>query len=369
MIYLDHNATTHMHPSSRRLVDELLLRPMNPSAIHKIGREGKSVIEKARRQLAELLGVRDNMRDYRITFTASGTEASNIVIQNFRDGEIFAANFEHSSISKPTEELGNVNIVDVCSNGLIDLEDLERKLSLSTTGRKLVSLMIANNETGIIQPVKEAAKIARKYGAMIHSDAVQGVGKIPIDFIGLDVDFITVSGHKFGGGTGAGALIFRDEIHMKPIIYGGGQERSLRSGTENVLAIAAMGEAAARCKADLAERAKQMRQIRDYLEVKLLEKMPNTKIVGQEIDRIPNTTLILNSGKDAETLVISLDLKGFAISSGSACSSGKVGESATLRSMGYSLEEMKSAIRVSVSYNTTIREIDKFLQAFGEINK
>jgi cysteine desulfurase len=229
--------------------------------------------------------------------------------------------------------------------------------------------MLANNETGIIQPIKKICDIAHDYGVLVHSDCVQAAGKIEIDLPDLGIDFLSISGHKFGGPMGSAALVAKTSIPLQPQIIGGGQERSLRSGTENVPAIVGFGEAAKLAKNELSERQAHMLKLQTKLEKMLLASDHDIKIVGTDVDRLPNTSLIFNLNKKAELQLIALDLKGVAVSSGSACSSGKTSPSHVLSACGYSDEIIYSALRISVGINTTEQDIDKFIEIYNEINK
>lgn len=368
MIYLDHNSTTNILDEARKAMIEVLAKPLNASAIHGFGREGKKIIEKARKQIAKLVGVSDHFRDYNITFTSSGTEANNLILANFKNGEIFISAIEHASIMAHKGSENNIHVIKVNENGILDLVSLENKLSENTSDRKLLSVIFANNETGVIQNIKEITKIAHNLGVLVHSDCVQAVGKIPVDLVDLDIDFATISAHKIGGPIGSGALISKAKYHLIPHIIGGGQERGLRSGTENIAAIAGFGVAAEFIWQNQELKYKYLKNLRDYLEEKIIKDFPNIKIVNQESPRLPNTSLMINLDKKAETQIIVLDLKNIAISSGAACSSGKVGSSKTLEAMGFSQEERDSAIRISIGISTTKTEIDKFLETYREIN-
>ena len=366
---MDHNATTPMHPLVIEMMIKLAERPLNPSSIHAYGREGKAVIERAREQIAELAGIRKIMKDYQITFTSSGTEANNLIMTNFRDGEIFISAVEHASIAVYRQYMTNIKVINVDQNGIIDRLDLEAKLQVSSNLKKLVSVMLANNETGVIQPMQEVTRLAHQYGALVHSDAAQAPGKIPIDMIEPDLDFVSLSAHKFGGPLGAGALIAREKHQLVPVIIGGGQEKNRRSGTENVLAIAGFGKAAEIVKAEQKNRHTKMIELRDRLEKSLITHIPDLTIAGYNTGRLPNTSLLINENKTAETQIIALDLKGIAVSSGAACSSGKVAASSVLKAMGYNEKQAKSAIRVSVGADTTDSEIEQFIKTYITINE
>jgi len=359
-----------MHPDVRKKMQTLTEHgPLNPSSVHSYGRKGKSVLENARKSIASLLGISECFRDYQITFTASGTEANNLLLSNFKDGEIFIAATEHPSIFAHSKIMNNITIIDVDKNGALNVEDLIQKLQNSKAEKKLVSVMLANNETGVIQPIKQISDIAHNYGALMHSDCVQAAGKIEVNILNLNVDFISISAHKFGGPMGAGALIGKISIPLQALIIGGGQERSLRSGTENVPAIVGFGEAANIAQIELDECFNHMNKLHVKLEKALLASDHNIEIAGANTTRLPNTSLIINVDKKAETQLIALDLQGVAVSSGSACSSGKATSSYVLSAMGYSEEKINSALRISVGLNTTEKDIDGFLKIYNEINK
>lgn len=368
MIYLDHNATTELLEEAKKAMIAAMEKPINPSAVHAFGREGKKIVEHARRQIAEAIGIGNNFRDYRITFTSSGTEANNLIISNFKDGEIFVSAVEHPSILEHLKFVSNIRLIAVDENGILDKEDLRAKLSQSKAQKKLVSVLFANNETGVLQNIKGIAEIAHSFGAAIHSDAVQVFGKMELDMKTLDVDFITISAHKIGGPVGSGALIGKAQYHLLPSIIGGGQEKGLRSGTENIVAISGFGTAAEIVAKNYQERYEKLQNLRNYLEHNLKQNFPIIKIAGEKVDRLPNTSLIINDKKKAETQIIAFDLKNIAISSGAACSSGKIGSSATLSAMGFSESEKASAIRISIGFTNTKEDIDKFLGIYKEIN-
>ncbi|MDP4708575.1 MAG: cysteine desulfurase [Rickettsiaceae bacterium] len=370
MIYLDHNATTHMHPNVKKKMQELLEHePLNPSSIHSYGRKGKSVLEIARKSIASLLGIADCFNDYQITFTSSGTEANNLLLSNFKDGEIFIAATEHPSIFAHSKISDNITIIRVDKNGVLDLEDLISKLQSCKSKKKLVSVMLANNETGVIQPIEQISHIAHDYGALMHSDCVQAAGKIEINIPKLNVDFVSISAHKFGGPMGAAALIGKAAIPLLAIFIGGGQERNLRSGTENVPAIVGFGEAAHIVKAELGSRFEHMNKLHIKLETALLESDHDIEIASVNVNRLPNTSLIMNVNKKAETQLIALDLQGVAVSSGSACSSGKATSSHVLLAMDYPEDKISSALRISIGVSTTEQDIDNFLKIYNNINE
>jgi cysteine desulfurase len=258
--------------------------------------------------------------------------------------------------------------IPVDGNGVVDLAAL--KILLERGGRPLVSIMLANNETGVVQPIREAARIVHEAGGLLHVDAVQGPGRIPFSMNELGADLLTLSAHKLGGPKGVGALIRREGIHIAdPLIRGGGQERGTRAGTENVAAIAGFGAAAAVVARDGIAEAGRMAALRDRLEAGIREVTPEAVILGQGAPRLPNTTLVALPGLKAETAVIALDLDGVAVSSGAACSSGKVQSSHVLAAMGVAPELAQAAIRVSFGYTTSGSDLEKFQNAWTKLAK
>lgn len=366
-VFLDYNATTPMSDEAKRVMVDLAGQTLNPSSVHSFGRKGKSFLDKARKQIALLVGLENEMRNYNITFTASGTEANNLILANYANGEIFVSAIEHASIAMPAAMIPRTYVLPTDKRGIVRLDVLEEALAGSSDNKKLVSVMLANNETGIIQPLKEIVEIAHKYGAQVHSDIVQAVGKMPLDLVDIEVDFASISGHKFGGSPGCGALIARTAYHLQPILYGGGQEKSLRSGTENILAIAATGAAAEECARTLDKRIENLRKKRDYFEDELAKRLSSIEIISKNEQRLPNSSGLIVPGKSSSLMVIALDLRGFAIGSGSACSSGKVSRSKVLEAMGYDKQLISSALRVSFGIETTMEEIDSFITVFEEI--
>ncbi|MFY9590115.1 cysteine desulfurase family protein [Rickettsia endosymbiont of Halotydeus destructor] len=366
MLYLDHNATSFTEPKVKELMLSLMEGGLNPSSIHTQGRLGKKIIEKAREQIANSVGIVINLREYEIIFTSSGTESNNLIMKNYYDGDIFIAAIEHLSIYTHIKYAPNIKIIKVDNEGIINLEELEKLLSQSNNNKKLVSIMLANNETGVIQDIAAISKITKKYGAALHSDCVQGLGRIPINIKSLGLDFCTISGHKIGAGFGSSALIASSKNSLTPLTIGGGQEKNMRSGTENVLAIACFGLAAEIVTTEIADRCKKMKELQELLE-KYLSKYKNVKIIGQSVLRLPNTSLIIVPKTDAQTKLIAFDLRGVYVSSGSACSSGKVSKSHVLNAMGLNEDEISSSIRISLSHNQTQQDIKIFIEAFEEI--
>ncbi|MDR0296608.1 MAG: cysteine desulfurase [Rickettsia sp.] len=367
MLYLDHNATTNIHPEVKKLMENLIEETYyNPSSIHIKGRYARSLVEIARQQVAKSVGVDINSREYQVIFTSSGTESNNLLMNSYYDGEIFISSIEHLSIFDHTKYRDNIKIIRVDSDGIVDIDHLEQLLLASLASKKLVSVMLANNESGVVQNIQQLVKIAKKYGAVFHSDCVQAVGKIPVNIKELAVDFATISAHKLGGIQGSSALIVKAGHTLKAMMIGGGQERNIRSGTENVLAIALFGLAISIATTEVEDRYKKMKKLQTYLEKNLFN-YKNVKIVSKNVERLPNTTLMIVPKTDAQTKLIAFDLQGIAVSSGSACSSGKVGKSHVLSSMGFSEDDARSSIRISFNYQQTIEDVASFIKAFEEI--
>lgn len=366
MIYLDHNSTTHIVPKVKEYVISLMDKEFNASSIHRSGVFARNIVEEARFQLATALGISLFSREYDITFTSSGTESNNLIMKNFYDGDIFISAIEHLSIYNHIKYAPNIKLIRVDKQGIVDLEHLEELLAQSTTSKKLVSVMMASNESGVLQDLAKISEIAKKYDARFHSDLVQSFGKIPTNIKELGLDFATISGHKIGGGLGGAALISTSRFPLTPIIIGGGQEKSVRSGTENVLAIAGFGLAAELMKENIVENQLKLKSLQEALEKKL-KKYQSINIISEGAKRLPNTTLFTVSGTDAQTKLIGFDLRYICVSSGSACSSGKISKSHVLTNMGLDEEEVKSSIRVSFGHNNTIDDIKAFMMAFKEV--
>ena len=369
--YLDWNASAPLRVEARAALSAALALTGNPSSVHHEGRAARQVVEDARGAVATLVGA--DARN--VVFTASGTEANALALTP-RLGRDRGQPFERllvSAIEHPSVLAGGrfavsaVENIPVDANGVVDLGALQGRLEALGDGRALVSLMAANNETGVIQPVAEAADLVHRHGGLVHVDAVQAAGRLALDIAALGADLLTLSAHKIGGAKGAGALIRRDEsLQIEPLIRGGGQERGSRAGTENVAAIAAFGAAAAAARAGFAAEQAHMAKLRDRLEAGL---RAEAVIFGAAAPRLPNTTLAAMPGARAETLVIAFDLDGVAISSGSACSSGKVAPSHVLAAMGVPAELARGAVRVSSGSATTEAEIERFQQVWQKLAK
>lgn len=372
--YLDWNATAPLRQEARAAMFAAADIVGNPSSIHAAGRAARRLIDQAREQVAALVGA--TARD--VVFTSGGTEANMLALTPAIDKGRGKAPRHHllvSAIEHPSVRSGgrfasdSVSEIQVDGQGQVDIAALERRLAASGTAGvcPLVSIMLANNETGIIQPVKTAAGLVHAAGGLLHVDAVQGPGRISCNFNELDADLLTFSAHKLGGPKGAGALIKRADLHIEPQITGGGQERGQRAGTENVPGIVGFGAAAEAARTGLAAEAARMAQMRDQLEAGIRQIAADAVIFGAQARRLPNTTLFAVPGMKAETAVIAFDLEGVAVSSGAACSSGKVASSHVLAAMGVPPELARGAIRVSLGYTTTENEVSAFLAAWAKL--
>jgi cysteine desulfurase len=370
--YLDWNATAPLRPEARAAMLAACDVVGNPSSVHAEGRRARALVEGARRNVAALVGAEAR----NVIFTSGGTEANLLALSPAieRGGDKAPrTRLLVSAIEHPSVRCGGrfpaavVAEVAVTADGAVDLAALERRLGEG--GRPLVSIMLANNETGVIQPVAAAAGLAHQAGALVHVDAVQAAGKIHCDINGLGADLVTVSAHKLGGPKGVGALIKRHEgLHLAdPLIRGGGQERGARGGTENVPGIAGFGAAAAAAAGKLAEEGARVAALRDRLEAGLRSISPDVVIFGADAERLPNTSAFAKPGVRAETALIALDLDGIAVSSGSACSSGKVAASHVLAAMRVDPSLAAGAIRLSLGFSTTDEEVDCFLSAWNRL--
>lgn len=359
MIYLDYNATAPLRPTVVAAMTALLGEPLNTSSVHGAGQKAKKLLEDARAAIAHALGAFPN----EVLFTASATEANNMVLRAYADSHaLLVSAIEHPSIGKLGKLLG-ADTLAVDANGVVKLDLLEAKLKALGERKALISVMLANNETGVIQPVADIARIARQYGALVHTDAVQALGKITLDWGLLGVDMLTVSGHKAGGPIGAGALLIRNDLPIRPMLVGGGQELGRRAGTSNLAAI--HGFACAVKEVVAAREAAQWTQWRDWLAAELTAH--GAVVYGEGAARLPNVLCVSMPGVGSDTQLMNFDLAGIAVSAGSACSSGKVEPSPVLLAMGVAAAEAQTAIRVSFGWGTAQGEIEAFSAAWKQL--
>ncbi len=370
--YLDWNASAPLRSRAREAMLAALDQCGNASSVHAEGRAARQSIERARTQLAALAGTDPDQ----IIFTSGATEANVLALSPGwarKAGDAPVERLLVSAVEHPSVREGGrfprdqIETIPVDRQGVIDRDALRRLLGGAPA---LVSVMLANNETGVVQPVSEVAELVREAGGLLHVDGVQAPGRVSFDFNVLGCDLLTLSSHKIGGPKGAGALIRRDGLHLSdPLIRGGGQERGLRAGTENVAAIAGFGAAAEQVRESLAAEIAHARRLRDRLEADLRHHTPDVIVFGEEAERLPNTTLFSHPGLRAETAVIGFDLAGVAVSSGSACSSGKVQLSHVLAAMGVEPALARGAIRVSTGPLTTDTDLERFLSAWIKLSE
>jgi len=356
--YLDHNASTPAKPAVLELVFDVLKSTGNASSVHFYGRHSRKLIEAARAQIGAALEVGPQQ----VVFNSGATEGNNTILKGFAGKRILVSAIEHPSVLQSC--ITNPEQIAVTPDGTVDLESFERQIAQGEPPA-LVSVMLVNNETGVIQPVAEIAKIARAHGALFHCDAVQALGRIPFTREALGADFITLSSHKIGGPQGAGAIIFAAKAPLPKLLHGGGQERRQRAGTENVAAIAGFGLAAELAIAEM-EEFQRLSSLRATIE-NALKTDDRVRIYGTGAARVSNTISFSMRGFPSETQLMQYDLAGIAVSAGSACSSGTVKPSHVLIAMGASEDEAKSAIRVSLGWNTSEKEIEKFIEAWNKI--
>ncbi|HEX3526140.1 MAG TPA: cysteine desulfurase family protein [Thermoanaerobaculia bacterium] len=370
-VYLDHNATTPLHPAAREaMLPWLGTQHGNPSSIHRFGQAARNAVEEAREKVAALLGARPP----EVVFTASGTEANNAVLFHVArataSGHLVISSFEHPSIREAAARLekdGGFEVTRVSpgTDGVVAAESVLAALRPDT---RLVCLMLANNEIGTVQPVaalSAAIAACRERGIPVLCDAVQAVGKIPVSVEALGVDFLTLGAHKFHGPLGAAALWVRKGVEISPLLVGGSQERRRRASTENVPALAGLGAAAAAATAELPARTAHLAALRDAFEAGLPRRVPGALLHCTGSPRLPNTSHVAFPGVEGEALLIRLDIAGFAVSTGSACSSGTVEPSKTLLAIGLSREEALSSLRVSFGMTNRPEEVEAFLAALA----
>jgi cysteine desulfurase len=373
-IYLDSAAST---PVADEVIAEMLpfmkQQYGNPSSIHRFGRETARAIQLARKRVAGLVGASPR----EITFTSGGTEADNLALKGAmmqtegqKKNRIITSSIEHDAILEPCKDLERMGIqvtyLPVTGEGLVRPSDFKDIIS-QHDNVALVSIMYANNEVGTVQPIKELADIVHRASALFHTDAVQATGKVPINVKSLGVDMMSMSSHKINGPKGVGALYVRSGLNIMPIIHGGGQEMSLRSGTENVPGIVGFGKACELAAKRMSEYQQHVAGLRDYLVERVLQEIPHSRLNGSRIDRIPNNAHFTFFGVNGEDLIIKLDENGVAASTGSACSVKKQKPSHVLKAMGFSYEEITGSLRLSLGMHNTKEEIDRTVLALSSV--
>lgn len=370
-IYLDYNATTPVSPEvMENMLPYFSINYGNPSSSHSPGQKALRAIDQSRAQVASLISSKID----EIIFTGSGTEANNTAIFGIanklrsKGNHIITSSIEHSSVYNTLKYLEScgfeVTYLPVDANGIINVEDLKESITERTI---LVSIILANNEVGVVQNIKELAYVAEEHRIVFHTDAVQAAGKIALDVNELGIGLMSISAHKIYGPKGVGALFVRRGLSLLPLIYGGGQEHKLRSGTENVPAIVGFGKACELSKLNLSSNSVKLSKIRDLLEREILSNIQGTKINGLDAPRVPNTTNMSFAGAESETLLVKLDLNGIFVSSGSACGAASLEPSRTLKAMGLSDVEQHSSIRFSVGLQTTVKDIEFVVETLKKI--
>jgi cysteine desulfurase len=351
--YFDNNASTPVGPEALQAMERALAEVYgNPSSIHAHGQRARRIVETAREQVAALLGCAPKS----IVFTSGGTESDNLAILGAPPGHVVSTAIEHPAVLEALRVRGNYTLVQPGPNGAVEPGEILAAIRPGET--VMVSIMHANNETGVVQELPELPP-----GILLHSDGVQAAGKIPVRLSELPVDLYSLTGHKFAGPKGAGVLYVREGVELHPRQFGGRHERGWRAGTENVPAIAGIGAAAQWLTQNLSAESARVAALRDRLEAAILERIPGTSVNGAGAPRTPNTTNIQFAGLEGEALLISLDLAGFAVSSGAACSSGAVTPSHVLTAMGLSKEQAKSSLRFSLGRTNNESDVDALIDA------
>jgi cysteine desulfurase len=365
-IYLDHNATTPLHPEVLERMTAVLREEFgNPSSVHHFGQRAKAIMDDARAAVAGLIGA--DASD--VVFTSGGTESDNFAIRGVAEAlastsrrHLIATSIEHEAVLNTFKALARrgwrTTLLPVDQSGVVKPDALREAITDDTA---LVSVMHANNEVGTIQPVAELARIAHERGALMHTDAVQSAGKIPVNVNALGVDLLSISAHKIGGPKGAGALWMRRGIRLVPVLTGGRHERSRRAGTENVAGIAGFGTAAVVAARKMAADEPTLASVRDRLEREVTGAIPGTAINGEGSPRVPNTSNISFERVEAESLLIALDLAGIAVSTGSACSSGTLEPSHVLKAMGFPAHRTQNSIRFSLGLGNSEADVDRLV--------
>jgi cysteine desulfurase len=377
MIYLDHNSTTMLCPQAVAAMTPWMTGKFgNPASQHRAGRRARQAIEEARAEIGRILGLRQvGLQADRIVFTSGGTEANNLALLGItgcleprtEPGEVIISSIEHPSLTAPASLMERhgwkIHRLPVNGRGVVQVERIEEHLNERT---RLVSVMLANNETGVIQPVHELAELCQRRGIPLHTDASQMAGKLAIDFAALGASAMTIAAHKFHGPLGIGALIVRHELQLSPLMLGGFQQEGLRGGTESVALAVGLQAALAAWEAEGTARAERMQSLRDRLEANLRAACPDEiAIIGEDAPRLPNTSCISFLGCDRQALVMALDLAGVACSTGSACASGSSQPSPVLQAMGCEPSVMAGAVRFSLGATTSVSEIEDAVALIG----
>ena len=369
--YLDHNASSPLRAEVMEAMIGALAGAGNASSVHREGRQARAVVEMAREEVAGLCGVSGPQ----VVFTSGGTEANVMALSPawLEPGEgrrLYVSAVEHPSVLKGGQfAAGDIEILPVDGSGIVDIDSAAERFRQRGGTPFMASLMLANNETGVIQPVERFAELVHAHGGILHCDAVQGAGKLALDAAIRSADLVTLSAHKFGGPKGAGALVLANDRlgFARPLLAGGGQERGYRAGTENIAAISGFGVAAGIAARELADAARRLAQLRNRIEADVARIAPDAVIVAQNAERLPGTLCFAVAGMQAETLLIAFDLAGVSLSAGSACSSGKVERSHVLTAMGMAPGLASAAVRVSLGWSSAESDAEQFSAAWQGI--
>ena len=376
-VYLDHAATTPMVPEAVEIMVEQLSRTGNANSLHGAGRAGRKVVEESRERIAASLGARPG----EVVFTSGGTEADNLAVKGItwarrsadaRRDRIICPTTEHHAVLDPVgwlEEHEGVRVdwSSVDRDGRLDLGELTELVERDPASLALVTVMWANNEVGTLQPVAEVVALARRHGVPVHTDAVQAVGAVPVDFAASGVDALTLTAHKLGGPYGVGALLVRRDLALTPLLHGGGQERSIRSGTIDVPAIAAFATATELAVKRQVEHADRVGALRDDLVERLVASVPGARLNGDSAERLPGNAHVSFAGCEGDSLLMLLDHRGIEVSTGSACSAGVPQPSHVLLAMGRDESEARSSLRFSLGHTSTAADVDAVLEVIGPV--
>lgn len=371
-VYLDHAATTPLRPEARTAMEPFLTETFgNPSSLHSYGRDARAALEGARADVRQTLGATEGT----VVFTGSGSESDNLAILGFArrrpGGTVIRSTIEHKAVIRATDALErsgyDVRVAPVDESGVVQLDALEEQIP--TDGRPvLISVMWANNETGVVQPIDSIVRLAHETGAQVHTDAVQAFGKVPLSAADVPADLISISGHKIGGPKGVGALYVRDGLELEPIVHGGGHEEGLRSGTQNVAGVVGLSMAARLAVMELEERRPWWAGLRDRLQADLAAALPGLRINGGDApERTPHVLNLSIPNVDIEGLITALDLEGICVSTGSACTTGSVEPSHVMVAMGRAGESARNTIRISLGWTSTERDIDYVAQVLPRV--
>jgi len=356
MIYFDHNATTTIRPQVIDLMTAIMAETGNASSTHAAGQRASMHVERAREQMAKAI----NTRPAQVIFTSCATESINTIIKTFKGERILASTIEHAAVLDCGQS--GLEHIPVTPDGVIDLHALEDKLNQGAQVA-LVNIMMVNNETGVIQPVKQAIEICHRHGALVHVDAVQALGKIPVDFTDLGADYMSFSAHKIGGPQGVGCFIFAAQKPIRPLLSGGKQEKRQRAGTSNIAGIAGMGLAAELAIQNI-DRYTELASWRESMETQITQSLPDIRVNGQNIPRVGNTISLTCPDITNTVQMLNLDLEKICVSQGSACSSGVAKPSHVLLAMGLSEQDALATLRISMGWNTTKDEVDRFVDRY-----